>query len=150
MKPPTLTPPVMSSPTVTRIRTVIVDDEPTARRGLRLLLERDPAIEIVGEAAHIAQTIQMANRLKPQVIVMDLGMCYAEPADVKKRLPLATSRLLVFSQAIDVDAKLLAASIGASVLLDKANLRDELVPTILRLASSMKRAAAKHKKAHAN
>jgi DNA-binding NarL/FixJ family response regulator len=117
------------------VSVLLADDAEVFRRTIRGLLTKNLEIEIVGEAGHIAQTIQMANRLKPQVIVMDLGMCYAEPADVKKRLPLATSRLLVFSQANDVDAKLLAASIGASALLDKARLRDELVPAILKLAS---------------
>jgi DNA-binding NarL/FixJ family response regulator len=132
------------------VSVLLADDAEVFRRTIRGLLAKSPEIEVVGEAAHIAQTIQIANRLKPQVIVMDLGMCYAEPADVKKRLPLATSRLLVISQASDVDAKLLAASIGASVLIDKAKLRDDLVPAILKLGASIKRAAGRRSKARAN
>ena len=44
MKTTTLTPP---APVAALLRTVIVDDEPTARRGIRLLLERDATVEIV-------------------------------------------------------------------------------------------------------
>jgi DNA-binding NarL/FixJ family response regulator len=132
------------------VSVLLADDAEIFRRTIRGLLAKNPEIEVVGEAAHIAQTIQIANRLKPQVIVMDLGMCCSEPADVKKRLPLATSRLLVFSQANDVDAKLLAATIGASVLIDKARLRDELVPAILKLGASIKRAVGRRSKTRAN
>jgi len=45
MKTNTLNPP---APVATHLRTVIVDDEPAARRGVRLLLERDSTVAIVG------------------------------------------------------------------------------------------------------
>lgn len=57
-----------------RIRTIIVDDEPTARRGVRLLLERDPAIEIVGEATTGAEAADLIRRARPDLAFLDVQM----------------------------------------------------------------------------
>jgi len=45
-------------PLLRPIRTLIVDDEPAARRGVRLLLEQDAGIEIIGEAADGLQAVE--------------------------------------------------------------------------------------------
>ncbi len=60
--------------TPARIRTLIVDDEPAARRGVRLLLAPDPAIEIVGEAANGAEAAALIGRLRPDLAFLDVQM----------------------------------------------------------------------------
>jgi len=56
------------------IRVVVVDDHPLIRDGLRALLGATPGIELVGEATSGDEAVEMAARLEPDVILMDLGM----------------------------------------------------------------------------
>ncbi len=56
------------------IRTLIVDDEHYAREELRQQLASDPAIEIVGEAANAIEALPLIQRLKPDVVFLDIQM----------------------------------------------------------------------------
>jgi two-component system, NarL family, response regulator NreC len=56
------------------IRILIADDHGVMRRGLRLQLEQHADLEVVGEAADGRVAVQMAAELKPDVILMDIGM----------------------------------------------------------------------------
>jgi two-component system LytT family response regulator len=57
-----------------KIRTVIVDDEELARERLRSLLTRQPEIEIVGEAADGRSAVDLIDRLKPDLLFLDVQM----------------------------------------------------------------------------
>ena len=118
------------------IKVLLADDSDIVRRAIRDFLETQPGVELVGEAADFAQTIQMGNDLKPQIIVMDLHMpdeTKITPQDVKSHLH-RSSRLLAISVWNDEDARALAESFGAATLLDKKDLGDKLIPTIEQLA----------------
>lgn len=56
------------------VRVLLVDDHAVVRQGLRLFLGLDPQIEVVGEAANGEEALTEAERLIPDVIVMDLMM----------------------------------------------------------------------------
>ncbi|MFI6595924.1 response regulator [Nonomuraea sp. NPDC050536] len=56
------------------IRVVLADDQPLIRAGLRMVIDADPGVEVVGEAGTGAQAIQMARQLCPDVVVMDIRM----------------------------------------------------------------------------
>ena len=56
------------------IGVVLVDDHAQFREGLKEMLLTDEAIEVVGEAADGAQAIEVAGRVRPDVVVLDLGM----------------------------------------------------------------------------
>ena len=56
------------------IRVLLADDHHLVRRGFRRLLEDDPRIEVVGEAANGDEAIRLAANLHPQVVVMDAAM----------------------------------------------------------------------------
>jgi two-component system, NarL family, response regulator LiaR len=56
------------------IRVLIADDHSIVREGLRMLLARNPDLEVVGEAADGAEAIRQVRRLRPDVVVMDLLM----------------------------------------------------------------------------
>lgn len=56
------------------IRVVVADDHHLVRQGLRALLENNPELEVVGEAATGYEAVELAGKLQPDVIVMDLSM----------------------------------------------------------------------------
>jgi DNA-binding NarL/FixJ family response regulator len=59
---------------MTRVRVLLADDHETVRQGLRLLLETQPDLEVIGEAPDGAAAIQLATALRPDLIVMDVAM----------------------------------------------------------------------------
>jgi two-component system LytT family response regulator len=90
--------------TVTRVRTLIVDDEPAARRGVRLLLERDPAVEIVGEAGGGAEAAEMIRREKPDLVFLDVQMPGCDGFEVLNKISGVASPAVVFVTAYDEHA----------------------------------------------
>jgi DNA-binding NarL/FixJ family response regulator len=56
------------------IRIVVTDDHAVVRQGLRMFLELDPELEVVGEAANGAEAVALATSLQPDVVLMDLLM----------------------------------------------------------------------------
>jgi NarL family two-component system response regulator LiaR len=64
----------MSTSTERPIRVLLVDDHPVVRKGLSALVDREPGIEIVGEAENGEQAVAMLERLRPDVVLMDLEM----------------------------------------------------------------------------
>ena len=54
-----------------KIRVLLVDDHALVRRGFRRMLDDDETLEVVGEASNGAEAVELAEKLKPQVVVMD-------------------------------------------------------------------------------
>ena len=59
---------------MSRIRVLIADDHETVRQGLRLLIDSQPDMEVVGEAGDGGSAVERADALKPQVAVLDISM----------------------------------------------------------------------------
>jgi two-component system response regulator NreC len=57
-----------------KIRIVLVDDHEVVRQGLRMLLENEVDLDIVGEADTASDAIMLAAQLKPDVVLMDIGL----------------------------------------------------------------------------
>jgi len=64
----------MNEPTQSKIKILIADDHPVVRAGLSAMLSRERDIEVVGEAENGNQAIEKANKLHPDIILMDLRM----------------------------------------------------------------------------
>lgn len=81
------------------IRIVLADDHDLMRRGIRGLLELEPDFEVCGEAANGREAIASATRLKPDVIVLDLGMPELNGLDALKEIhkEVPVTEVLVFS-----------------------------------------------------
>jgi two-component system response regulator NreC len=115
------------------IAVLMANDKDVVLSSIRLLLNQDPEIRIVGEAASFRQTLQSATDLKPQIVVMDIHMpdesCMS-PQEIKSQLESLGSRLIAMSFWNDENTQALAESLGAVVLLDKMKLVTELIPSI--------------------
>jgi two-component system LytT family response regulator len=83
------------------IRTLIVDDEPVARAGMRRLLEEDPDIAVVGEAADGQAALEAVRRLKPELLLLDIQMPELNGFEVLAQLGANTPPAVVFVTAYD-------------------------------------------------
>ncbi len=68
------------------IRLLLVDDHQVVRSGLRMLLENEQDVEIVGEAGTASEALKQAERLEPDVILMDIGLPDASGIEAAQRI----------------------------------------------------------------
>lgn len=100
-----------------RIRLLLVDDHVIVRRGISLLLESEPNIEIVGEVSNGRDAVKLAEELKPDIILMDLVMPEGDglKAIVKLRRCLPEIKIIVlttFNYKANVKAAMKAGAHG--------------------------------------
>jgi DNA-binding NarL/FixJ family response regulator len=119
------------------IRLVIADDHLVVRAGLRAMLGAEPDFDVVGEATTGAQAIDLADRLRPDVVLMDLRMPeidgVAATVRIRERHP--NVHVLVLT-TYDTDADILKAiEAGATGYLLKDATRDELVRAVRAAAT---------------
>src|SRR5215211_9467595 len=119
------------------IRLLVVDDHAVVRSGLRMMLENEADAEIVGEASSAAGAIEAAMRLKPNVILMDIGLPDLSGIDatreIKKRAPEVSIVALTIHEDEEYFFKMLEA--GASGYVPKRAAPDELL-TAIRAAAT--------------
>jgi len=84
-----------------KIKTLIVDDEPLARRNLRLLLERDSQIEIIGECRNGKEAVKAIEISRPDLIFLDIQMPEMDGFDVIERVGAEHVQAIVFVTAFD-------------------------------------------------
>ncbi|MBM4414672.1 MAG: response regulator transcription factor [Chloroflexi bacterium] len=97
------------------LRVMLVDDHEIVRRGLRAVLA-EPGIEIVGEAGTVAESVALAQRLQPDVVVMDLrlpdGSGIEACRDIRAEVPGAN--VLILTSYADDHALFSAVMAGAA------------------------------------
>jgi two-component system LytT family response regulator len=93
--------PQRKTPGRARIRALIADDEPIARRGVRLLLEPDPEIEIVGEASSGLEAAELITSLRPDLVFLDVQMMGCDGFEALRRVGPAATPVVVFITAYD-------------------------------------------------
>ena len=84
-----------------RIRTLIVDDEPLARRNLRALLKTDPDIEIIGEARSGPEALRMIKLQAPALVFLDIQMPEMNGFEVLEQIAAENLPAIVFVTAFD-------------------------------------------------
>ena len=87
-----------------RIRTIIVDDEPLARRGLATLVERHTEFTVVATCANGREAITRIAELRPDVVLLDIQMPEVSGFDVVEHLPPDVVPVIIFVTAYDEHA----------------------------------------------
>lgn len=87
-----------------KIRVLLADDHALVRQGFRLILSAQPDIEIVGEAGNGRQTVELAERLRPDVVVMDVAMPEMNGIEATRRLAALAPRTRVLALSMYKDS----------------------------------------------
>ncbi|WNG50946.1 response regulator transcription factor [Archangium minus] len=83
------------------IRTLVVDDEPLAREGLRLLLASDPEISVVGEAGNGPEAVRLIREQRPDLVLLDVQMPELNGFEVLAHLGPGEVPAVIFVTAYD-------------------------------------------------
>ena len=120
-----------------QIRVLIVDDIPETRDHLSKLLGFEPDIEVVGAAASGREAIEMASRLAPDVVLMDINMPDMDGIAATERLSAEVPTAAVVMMSVQGEADYLRRSMlaGAREFLVKPFSSDELTSSIRQVYS---------------
>ncbi len=114
------------------IRLILVDDHDVVRTGVKTFLERQPGLQVVGEAGDGEQAIAIAQEVNPDVIVMDITMPGMDGLEATRRIKSLCPDCRVLALTVHEDKQyffeMLAA--GASGYITKQAAADELVAAI--------------------
>lgn len=114
-----------------KIRILIVDDVPESRDGLSRLLSFEPDMDVVGFAATGAEGIEMAQKLNPDVILMDINMPDMDGITATEQITqLVPASVVMISVQSDRDYLRRAIQVGAKDFLPKPPSADELYATV--------------------
>lgn len=114
------------------IRLVLVDDHAVVRSGLRMLLENEPDLLLVGEAGNGAQALALADDLQPDVVIMDITLPDLSGIEVTRRLKQAHPLMAVVALTIHEDQQYFfeMLRVGASAYVPKRAAPDDLIAAI--------------------
>jgi len=119
-----------------KITILLADDHTVLREGLRLLLEKEEDIQVVGEASDGHQSVREAKRLKPDVVLQDLAMPLLNGLEAARQIAkeVPTTKVLILSAYSD-DAHIEhAVEAGAAGYLMKETVGDDLLRAIREVA----------------
>jgi NarL family two-component system response regulator LiaR len=119
------------------IRTLIVDDHPIVREGIRVVLSAEPGIEIVGEAGSGDAAIDLARRVPSDVLLMDLMMPGVDGVEATRRIVSEgnPTRIVVLTNYGGDEKLFPALEAGACGFLLKDSTPDDLIRAIRQVAA---------------
>ncbi len=114
------------------IRIVLADDHTVMRSGLRLLLERQPNLEVVGEAADGKQAVDMAASEKPDVVIMDIAMPHLNGVEAARQIASRNphTAIAILSMHSDESYVIRSLKAGARAYLLKDSAEADLIAAI--------------------
>ena len=115
-----------------KTKLLIADDHKIVRDGLRSLLEKQPGMEVVGEAQTGRETIRMARQKKPDVLIMDISMPDTNGIEAAKKILAALPGIKIIALSMHSERILVREMIqaGAHAFLLKECAFDELVAAV--------------------
>jgi two-component system response regulator NreC len=119
-----------------RIRILLADDHAVVRQGFKMILSSQPDMEIVGEAGNGREAVELAENLKPDVVVMDVAMPELNGIEATRRLATSVPHARVVALSMHKDnvyvREILRA--GARGYLLKDSLAGDLVSAVRAVA----------------
>jgi len=114
------------------VRILLVDDLEAWRQRSRSILESQPEFRVIGEASDGLEAVQKAETLKPDLILLDIGLPHLNGIEAENRLCrlVPSAKVLFLSQDNDSDIVRAALSNGASGYVLKVDAGSELLPAI--------------------
>jgi DNA-binding NarL/FixJ family response regulator len=119
------------------IRVLVADDQAMVRSGFRMLLGREPDIEVVAEAGNGAEAIHQASRFSPSVVLMDIRMPDVDGLQATREIVAAdpTARILILT-TFDLDEYVYEAlNAGASGFVLKDDPPEQLIAAVRTVAA---------------
>ena len=118
------------------IRVLLADDHKLIRAGLRLVVDQQPDLSVVGEADDGRQAVELAKSLKPNVVVMDIGMPNLNGIEAARQIGEMDpgAAVVMLSMHSDESYVLRALSAGARAYLLKDSATTDLVQAIHAVA----------------
>jgi two-component system response regulator NreC len=115
-----------------KLRILLADDHTVMRTGLRALLERQPNLEVVGETENGRRTVELSASLKPDVLVMDVGMPILNGIEATKQIvdKCSTTAVVILSMYSDEAYVMRALKAGARAYLLKDSAAADLISAI--------------------
>lgn len=115
-----------------RIRVLVADDQALVRRGMTLMLSVEPDMEVVGQASDGEEAVEMAQQLRPDVVLMDLHMPRKGGVAATREITLSLSRthVLVLTTLGAEETVFEAIRAGAHAYLLKDATEEELLETV--------------------
>ena len=119
-----------------QVKIMVVDDHPIMRNGLRDALGDEPDFEVVGMAADGIEAVRTAQRVEPDVIVMDVMMPDKDGVDACREIMelLPNAKVLMLTASTREDAVVEAVAAGATGYLQKHSHPEELVEAVRQVA----------------
>lgn len=117
------------------VRIVLADDHTVMRNGLRLLLERQPNLQVVGEAADGRQAVALSESAHPDVVIMDIGMPNLNGIEAARQIVNHNSRtaIAILSMHADESYVIRALKAGARAYLLKDSAEADLLAAVRAL-----------------
>jgi two-component system response regulator NreC len=121
-----------------KLRILLADDHVVMRTGLRALLERQPNLEVVGESENGRETIALASALKPDLVVMDVGMPVLNGIEATKTIVAENpaTAVIILSMYADESYIMRALKAGARGYLLKDSAPADLISAIQAVSQS--------------
>jgi len=118
------------------IQILIADDHGVLRAGLRALLESEPDMQVVGEAADGREALRLVDELRPEILLLDVSMPGIDGIDTARQLKKShpKTRVLILTMHEDVVLAREALQAGASGYLIKRAVESELISAIHAVA----------------
>lgn len=115
-----------------QIRIVLADDHTVIRSGLKLLLERQPDLVVVGEAENGRQALELAARLSPAVMVLDIAMPLLNGIEATRQIAAAHPAIsvVILSMHSDEGYVMRALNAGAKAYLLKDSAEADLIRAV--------------------
>jgi DNA-binding NarL/FixJ family response regulator len=119
------------------LRVLLADDHGIVRRGLRSLLEIEPDLTVVGEAADGLEALRLCEELHPDILIVDVGMPKLNGIDVAARVQKLERppRTVILSMHSDESYIIRALAAGARAYLLKDATDEDLLPAIRAVAA---------------